>query len=125
VYKSVQWFFAPEAVVVDNAGWRNARHVSAARLKGHWIRGLALVVATAVVSGLPGPLVGTIGLVLNRFELNQAQWVSGAIYCVFYPLALIMATLFYVRLSVAPGEATPYIAPVDAPDATMPGTVPA
>lgn len=125
VYKSVQWFFTPEAVVVDNAGWRDARHVSAARLKGHWIRGLALVVATAIVSGLPGPLVGTVGLVLNRFELNQAQWVSAGIYCVLYPLALIMATLFYVRLSVAPGTDTPYAATADAPDATLSGMAPA
>jgi hypothetical protein len=125
VYKSVQWFFAPEAVVVDNAGWRNARHISAARLQGHWIRGLALVVATSVVSGVPGPLIGTIGLVLNRLALNQAQWLSAGVYCVLYPISLIMATLFYLHVSVAPGTATPNAAPADPPEALIPGTAPA
>lgn len=125
VYKSVQWFFAPEAVVVDNAGWRNARHVSAARLHGHWIRGLALMVATAVLSGLPGPLIGTTALVLNRLELNQAQWLSAAVYCVLYPLSLIMATLFYVHLSVAPGTAAPYATPADPAEVSLPGVAPA
>ena len=83
------------------------------------------MVATAVISGVPGPLVGTIGLVLNRFELNQAQWVSAAIYCVLYPLSLIMATLFYVHLTVAPGEVTPSVATADVPESALPGTAPA
>ncbi len=56
IYRSVQWFFAPQAVVVDGASWRSARLVSVARIKGHWIRALAMGAAVAAISGLPGPL---------------------------------------------------------------------
>lgn len=108
IYKGIRWFFAPQAVVVDGAGWRSARHVSAARTGGHWIRSAAIVVAVGAITGLPGPLAGTLALVLHTVNLEQAQWISAAIYCVLYPIALIMATLFYVERSIAPGRTEPY-----------------
>ncbi len=105
IYRSVQWFFAPQAVVVDGASWRSARLVCAARVRGHWIRALAVGAAVAAISGLPGPLIGTALLIFDVVDLDQAQWISAAIYCVLYPIAIIMATLFYIRLSTAPGKA--------------------
>ncbi len=108
IYKSVQWFFAPEAVVVDGASWRSARHVSAARISGHWIRALAVGAAVGVISGLPGPLIGTSLLIFDVVGLERAQWISAGIYCVLYPIAIITATLFYIRRSVAPGKAEPF-----------------
>ncbi|MCA9860468.1 MAG: hypothetical protein KC438_12135, partial [Thermomicrobiales bacterium] len=108
VYKGVQWYFAPQAVVVDDASVRQAFRVSSNRISAHWLRAAAIVVAVAAISGLPGPIIGTIGLILHVFSLEQAQLISGAIYCVLYPLAVIMATLFYLRTTVAPGRAAVY-----------------
>lgn len=107
-YRSVQWNFAAQSVVVDGAAWRNARHVSSARMNGHWIRALAIGAAIAAVTSLPGVLLGTFLLIFHVVGLELAQWISAAVYCVLYPIAFIMATLFYLHCSVAPGLAEPY-----------------
>lgn len=128
IYKGVQWAFAPEAVVVDKAGVRSARHVSAKRMSRHWFRGAAVVTAVAVVSGLPGPLIGTAGLILGGVELEQAQWISAAVYCVLYPISLIMATLFFLNISIAPGLVESYDPAPSAPEIepiAAPGGAPA
>jgi hypothetical protein len=120
IYKSVQWFYAPQAVVVDGASWRSARLVSAARIRGNWIRALAVGVAVAAISGLPGPLIGTALLVFDVVPLDGSQWISAAVYCVLYPVSIIMATLFYIQRSMASVKAEPNAA-LSSPDA---GAVP-
>lgn len=110
IYKGVQWYFAPQAVVVDGASWRSARTVSSARMKGHWIRALAIGAGVAAISGLPGPLIGTALMIFDVVDLDMAQWISAAVYCVLYPVAIIMATLFYIQQSVAPGKVAPSFA---------------
>lgn len=125
VYKGVKWFFAPQAVVIDHIHWRDARYVSADRMTGHWIRAATIVVAAGAISGLPGPLIGTLTLVLHIVDLTHAQWISAVIYCVLYPIALIMSTLFYLQRSTAPGLATPYVAPAPVTDSTATATAPA
>lgn len=125
IYKGIQWFFAPEAVVVDGAGPKEAIRVSDTKADGHLIRAASIVCAFALVSGLPGPLVGTIGLILGWFDLETAGWISAAIYCVLYPIPLIMATLFYVHISGTPvtASAPAPVSPVPAEPA--PGIAPA
>ena len=109
IYKGVQWFYAPQAVVVDGATWRSARHVSEARIKGHWIRALAVGAAVAAITSLPGPLIGTVLMIFDVVGLERAQWISAGMYCVLYPIAIITATLFYIRRSIAPGTFEPYV----------------
>jgi hypothetical protein len=125
IYKGVQWFFAPQAVVVDGASWRSARLVSAARLKGHWIRALAIGAAVTTISSLPGPLIGTALLILDVVGLERAQWVSAAIYCVLYPMAIIMATLFYIGRSAAPGKVETKVVQSSLDGAPVPSGLPA
>jgi hypothetical protein len=125
IYRSVQWFFAPQSVVVDGASWRGARTVSSARMKGHWFRALAIGAAVTAISGLPGPLIGTGLMIFDVVGLNAAQWISAAIYCLLYPIAIIMATLFYIRLSVAPGKIEPYFATWPSDATTAPSSLPA
>jgi hypothetical protein len=109
VYKGVAWFFSPQAVVVDKTTIRDALPVSANRVRGKWLRGLAVVISVGTLSGLIGPIVGAAGLVLDYFSLDQAQLVSAAIYCVLYPIAVIMGTLYYLRASVPPGKTSIYV----------------
>ena len=124
-YRGVQWVFVPQAVVVDGASWRKARLVSEARMKGHWIRALAVGAAVTAISSLPGPLIGTLLMVFDVVGLGQAQWISAAIYCVLYPIAIIMATLFYIRRTAAPGKTEPYRAQSSVEAGAVPGVLPA
>ncbi|HET9662523.1 MAG TPA: hypothetical protein VFP05_19500 [Thermomicrobiales bacterium] len=107
-YKGVGWFFSPQAVVIDKTSIRAALPVSANRVRGKWLRGLAVVIAVGTLSGLVGPIIGTIGMILDYFSLDRAQLVSAAIYCVLYPIAVIMGTLYYLRASVPPGKTAIY-----------------
>ena len=109
LFKGVKWYFTAQAVVIDRASVRDAFRVSSKRTTHHWLRGFAVVIAVGVISGVPGPLIGTIGLVLDYFTLDQAQLVSAAVYCVLYPIAVIMATIYYLRTMVAPGKTTVYL----------------
>ncbi len=85
IYKGVQWFFAPQAIVIDDENVRGAFHTSRHRVEGHWIRSAAMVVAVVALVGLPGPLIGTALLMLGGVELQLAQWVSAVLFCVFSP----------------------------------------
>lgn len=124
IYKGVQWFFAPAAVVTDGASVRGSFGASKARVEGQWIRSAALVVAVAALIGLPGPLIGTALLMFGDVELQIAQWVSAVLFCVLYPIGTIAATLYYLRRSIAPGRATPYVpGPID--PTISPNTIPA
>jgi hypothetical protein len=109
IYKGVQWFFAPQAIVIDDENVRGAFHTSRHRVEGHWIRSAAMVVAVVALVGLPGPLIGTALLMLGGVELQLAQWVSAVLFCVFSPIGTIAATLFYLNRSIAPGRATSYV----------------
>jgi hypothetical protein len=109
IYKGVQWFFAPQAVVIEDTSVRSSFHASRDRVEGRWIHSAAMVVAVAALIGLPGPLVGTALLVVGGLELQVAQWISAVLFCVLYPIAMIAATLFYLRRSIAPGREAPYL----------------
>jgi hypothetical protein len=108
IWKGVQWFFAPQAVTIDESTPLGAFKVSEGRIEGHWIRAAAMVVATAALIGLPGPIIGGTLLMLGGVELEAAQWISAVLFCVLYPVSSIAATLFYLHRSVAPGRAVPY-----------------
>jgi hypothetical protein len=108
IYKGVQWFFAPQAVVVDGIGVRTSFDASKARVEGHWIHSAAMVVAVAALIGLPGPLIGTALLTVGGIDLQLAQWISAVLFCVLYPIGAIATTLFYIHRSIAPGRVTPF-----------------
>ncbi|HET9662525.1 MAG TPA: hypothetical protein VFP05_19510 [Thermomicrobiales bacterium] len=112
VYKWAQWFFGPQAVVVDRTTVVESIHVSTRRIsRGHWLRAAAMVVAFHALVGLPAPLIGTAALILAGVKLEHAQLISGVLYCVLFPMATIAATLFYLDRTIAPGTFAPYVAP--------------
>ncbi len=105
LYKAVQWLYVPHAVMIDKASWREARHVSRRAVKGHWWRSLSLGAAIAIFSGVPGPLIGVLGLVLLDVPMIVANIISTLIYVVVYPIAAIAATLYYLKIREAAGPA--------------------
>ena len=112
IYKGAQWFFGPQAVVVDKTSVVESIHTSTARMsRGHWLRAAAMVVAFHALVGLPAPLIGTAALILAGVKLEHAQLLSGVLYCMLFPIATIAATLFYLDRMIAPGEFAPYVPP--------------
>lgn len=97
VYKGVQWFFAPQAVGIDDASVRASLPLSADRMRGDWIRAAAMVVAFAAMVGLPGPLIGMALVTTNLARLDVARWISGVLFCALYPIGTIAATIYYLR----------------------------
>lgn len=108
IWKGVHWFFAPQAVAIDDSSVQDGFRVSKDRVDGHWIRSAAMVVAVTALIGLPGPLIGAALLMLGGVDLQLSQWISAVLFCVLYPIGTIAATLFYLERSIAPGRATPY-----------------
>ncbi len=103
IYKGVQWLFTPHAVIISDADWRQARHVSKRIVRKHWIRSLGIAAAITIFSGVPGPLVGTAALALFNVSMDVADLISTAIYLIAYPIAISASTLYYLTLG---GRAT-------------------
>ncbi len=96
--RAVQWFFVAHAVIIDGCSVRRARHVSRAAVKGDWFRTLGMAVLIGVISGVPGPLVGALALVVGHVSLGTADVISSLAYAIAYPLAIIASTLYYLRI---------------------------
>ncbi|MGE3797739.1 MAG: hypothetical protein AB7G88_07840, partial [Thermomicrobiales bacterium] len=59
------------------------------------------------LTGITGPLTAMILLLLTSMSINTAEIISGVIYCIAYPVAIMAATLFYLyRRENRPGLAT-------------------
>ena len=95
IYRQVQWFYTPHAIMLDGAGIRSARHVSRNAIKGDWVRTFGMSAVISIMSGIPGPLIG-LGLVLtNRVSLQMAGLVSSIVFAIVYTIAIIASTIYY------------------------------
>lgn len=95
IYRQVQWFYSPHAIMLDGAGIRSARKVSRNAIKGDWLRTFGMSMVISILSGVPGPLIG-MGLVLTgRVSLQVAGLVSSIIFAIIYTIAIIAATIYY------------------------------
>ncbi len=108
IYKSVQWFFSAEAVILDDCGVREARHRSRVVVRHNWWRTFGMSVLVALVSGIPGPVIGMALFVTSVVSVETAGLISGLVYAIAYPIAVIASTLLYIQLwAVADGQAAP------------------
>lgn len=96
--RAVQWLFAGHAVIIDGSSARRARHVSRAAVKGDCFRTLGMAILIGLISGVPGPLVGALALVVGHVSLGAADVISSLAYAIAYPLAIIASTLYYLRI---------------------------
>ncbi len=142
IYKNVQWFWSSQSAILNDARVMQARHQSRRLSKRHWWSTLRMSILVAVVSGIPGPIVGMLFFVTSLVSIETAGLISGLIYAICYPIAVIASTLYYMELrdeKVAEGTleadpagkrfwqrgkqatpANPDSAPADAPGSTMP-----
>lgn len=99
IYRAVQWLYVPQAVIIDNEPVREARHVSRAAVKGHWLRTLGMAILIGIVSGVPGPIIAVLSFIFGGVSMEAANWISSIIYALAYPLAVIASTLYYLNIS--------------------------
>jgi hypothetical protein len=97
VLLGVRWLFVAQAVILDGEGAWNARRRSGMVVQGHWFRALGYALLAFFLSGLAGPLAAMLLLVATSITMHTAELISGAIYAVAYPIAIIAATLFYLN----------------------------
>jgi hypothetical protein len=123
IYKAVRWLYTPHAVMIRDASWREARHVSGRVVRRHWWRTLGIAAAIALFSGVPGPIVGIVALILGHVSMETAGLISTMIYLIAYPIAVIASTLYFFAiggLNVRVAETTstePFLADTPAPKA--------
>lgn len=94
---AVRWLFVGQAVIIDGASVSDARKHSASVVKGHWMRALGLALLVVFLTGLVGPLVAMLLLVLTTISLSTAELISGVVYSIAYPIAIMASTLFYLN----------------------------
>jgi hypothetical protein len=116
LYLGVRWLFVAQAVIIDGANAWNARQRSSAIVSGHWLRSLGIGLLITFLTGLVGPLVAMLLLVLTSVSLNTAGLISGVIYSVAYPVTIMAATLFYLgrrgdASRPAPSDTDPVVGP--------------
>ena len=123
LYKGVQWLYAPHAVILSGANWKEARHVSKRVVKTHWLRTLGIAAAITIFSGVPGPLIGTAALALGNVSMDVADMISTTVYLVAYPIAIAASTLYY--LTIGGGESAREILDDAVPAESIPLATPA
>jgi hypothetical protein len=106
VYRAVQWLYTSHAVMIDNAGVREARHVSRERMRRRWLRTLAMSALVWLVSGAPGPVVANLLLLTGLVSLGVATMVSSVIYAISFGITIAATTVYYLRLGDVPVEET-------------------
>lgn len=97
IYVGVRWLFISQAVIIDGAKPLNARRFSAAVVDGNWLRSAGIALLLFFMTGLLGPIIAMLMLVLTPITLNTADWISAIVYSIAYPVAILAATLFYLN----------------------------
>lgn len=98
IYKNVQWFWSSQSAILNDARVLQARHQSRRLSKHHWWSTLRMAILVAVTSGIPGPIIGMVFFVTSIVSIETAGLISGLIYAVCYPIAVIASTLYYLEL---------------------------
>jgi hypothetical protein len=98
VIRVVRWMLTVQAIVIDGAGWREARHQSANAVVGHWWRTALLAATLTMLNSLVGPLLGLVVLVFVTPSTFVAQTTSSLVYSLLFPLVGIATTLWFEHL---------------------------
>jgi hypothetical protein len=98
VMRVVRWMLTVQAIVIDGAGWRDARHQSARAVEGHWWRTALLATTLTMLNSLVGPLLGLVVLIFVTPSTFVAQTTSSLVYSLLFPLVGIATTLWFEHL---------------------------
>jgi hypothetical protein len=97
IFILVRWQFYPQGVLVSGArDWKAALGYSRDVVRHRWVPTLLNTIVFQAIAIVPGPLIGFLLLVWLHLEPWTADLVSGLIFAVTVPLAVIGLTLFYI-----------------------------
>ncbi len=96
LYIGVRWSFVAQAVIIDNADMLRSRRRSAEIVTGYWVTAFGFTLLTVFLTGIVGPLVAMILLVLTSISMGTAEIISGIIFSFVYPIAIMAGTMFYL-----------------------------
>ncbi|MBX3071170.1 MAG: hypothetical protein KF883_11770 [Thermomicrobiales bacterium] len=97
LFLGVRWLFVGQAVIIDNAGmFADSRRRSSQIVAGYWMVALGFALLMVFLTGIVGPLVAMVLLVVTSISMNTAEIISGIIYSMAYPIAIMAATMFYL-----------------------------
>jgi hypothetical protein len=113
IWFAVRWLFVSQAVILDDAGPRQAMTLSEQTVNGRWWRTAGASALLAAVGAWAAPLLGILCLILLNPGIRYVNWLSSLVYAVMVPVSVIGLTLLYWR---ARGEPAPA---VDAPIAAL------
>jgi hypothetical protein len=104
VFIGVSWYFAPQAVVVDDRRGFGALARSGELVRGHWWRALGAGLVFNVAIAIPSSVVNVIFATAARAADADALVVVGDIVSQAFalPFLAVGATLFYLHLRDAP-----------------------
>lgn len=120
IARVIRWTFIGQAVVIDGASGTEAAAVSAGHVAGRWWRTAGTVAVLLFVAASLGPVIGIALMILGSAPLALVNGLSGIIYAITHPFAVVGATLLYQRLrgqpvqpraAVLPERASPRPAP--------------
>jgi len=102
IERAVRWSFISQAIVIDDASAANAPAISAGHMAGRWWRTAGTIAVLLFLAASLGPLIGIGLMVLGSAPLAFVNGVSGVIYAITHPFAVVGATLLYQRLRDQP-----------------------
>jgi len=102
IERAVRWSFISQAIVIDDASAANAPAISAGHVAGRWWRTAGTIAVLLFLAASLGPLIGIGLMVLGSAPLAFVNGVSGVIYAITHPFAVVGATLLYQRLRDQP-----------------------
>jgi hypothetical protein len=121
IFILVRWQFYPQGVLVSGAqDWISALGYSRDVVRHRWVPTLLNTIVFQAIAIVPGPLIGFLLLVWLHLNPWTADLISGLIFAITVPLAVIGLTLFYIEERRNPYVPSP--AEVVEPGATLPDT---
>lgn len=95
----VRWQFYPQATILDDApDGIEALTISARAVRKRWMRTFLNTVLFYVLAFAPGPIIGMILLLAGETSVWGANAVSGVVYAVVIPIAIVGLTVYYQRI---------------------------
>jgi hypothetical protein len=95
---AVRWMFLEQAILLEGASARSARHVSARLVAGAWWRTLGFSIVVGGGAVVVGPIVGMAVLLLTSASLPVVNLVSSVFYVMLVPYAAIAFTMLFCDL---------------------------
>ena len=107
IFRTVQWLFITQAVLLERADWHDAAAISARTVSRRWTRTAGTAALLTIVGTAFAPVMGIIFLVVFSPGINYVNMFSSLLFAITVPINVIGVTLLYFELR----ESRPVVSP--------------